>query len=79
MGTEIEMQASTTPDASANAGVPGYLSIVEAARLLGKSPGALYMVLYRNKRRYRTVRAGNAILIPNDTMLALFSQQQEME
>jgi hypothetical protein len=73
MGTE--MQASPTPEA----GVPGYLSIVEAARILGKSPGALYMVLYRNKRRYRTVRAGNAILIPNDTMLALFSEVHEME
>jgi hypothetical protein len=75
MDTEIEMQASPATDVQSS--VVGYLSIQEAARILGKSPGALYMVLYRNKRRYRTVRAGNAILIPNDTMLALFNAQQD--
>ncbi len=71
-------ESSPCPTPDANAGVPGYLSIVEAARILGKSPGAVYMILYRNRQRYRTVRAaGNAILIPAETAIKLFEEQQQ--
>lgn len=75
----MAMQTIDTAEMTPTPSVPGYLSIAEAARILGKTPGALYMILYRNKQRYRTVRAGNAILIPNDVMMRLFNEQQAME
>lgn len=68
--------SADTPTTAAS-GIAGYVTIAEAARILHKTAASLYMVIYRNRDGYRTVRAGNTILIPNDTMLQLFAKLQE--
>lgn len=52
--------------------VPGFMTVAEAARMLGVSVGALYSRLYRGS--YPVVKAGRTILLSDETVMKLYSE-----
>ena len=75
----MTMPNTTTSSASSTATIPGFITVIEAAKILRTTPGALRKRIERGqeKGKYRTVKAGRTILIPNEVMLALFEEQQQ--
>jgi predicted transcriptional regulator of viral defense system len=77
----MTMPTTTTTTTTTESPVPGVLTITDAAKVLGITAGALRKRLERGRKqgRFRTVRIGGLCVIPADTMIQLFAQQQEME
>lgn len=64
---------------TSTATIPGFITVIEAAKILRTTPGALRKRIERGQEKgmYRTVKAGRTILIPNEVMLELFQQFQQ--
>ena len=63
----------------ADSEVPGVLTVARAASILGITPEALRQRLSRGRRKgkYRTIHIGNLCVIPAETLMQLFAEQQE--
>lgn len=57
--------------------LPGYLTVAEAAKLLGITAGALYSRLYRSN--LPAIKAGCTLLLPHDTVMRLFNETRRYE
>lgn len=60
-----------------NGTLPGYLTVAEAAKLLGITAGAVYSRLYRSN--LPAIKAGRTLLLPHDTVMRLYAETRHYE
>ena len=76
--TMTAMQPTTTkPTTPSEPRVPGFLTVRQLSAILGISEGAAYMRVYRAKDKFKVVKVGHSLLVPQDVALRLFQELQE--